>query len=266
VRDLQALAGRIGRPLLAADLEDQPRLRAAIRQHFGRFQSALKAAGLPSPVARQKWSLARVINELRRLHREGIKLTEPGLKTAGRSDLSEAARVYAGTLTAARKLARVPGPPRLSKARIIAEIRASDGQPLSKRLQQACRNYFGSIRAAAGMPSKMKVWSKDAIVEELRQRAARGERMRDLNDPCRRHFGSISAAHQAAGLPSLRRWKRAEVLEAVRRHHQLYGTALPRLLARACRVHVGSVAAARAAAGVGPVRETRSKRTSSSAE
>jgi hypothetical protein len=99
VRDLRALASRVGRPLLAADLEDQPRLRAAIRQHFGKLSSALKTAGLPSPAAsssKSKWSRARVINELRQLHREGIQMTERGLRAAARGDLVAAARMYAG--------------------------------------------------------------------------------------------------------------------------------------------------------------------------
>jgi hypothetical protein len=255
VLDLRALAARIGRPLLTADLEDQPRLLEAVRQHFGKFQSALKAAGLPSPVARPKWSRARIINELRQMHREGIKITEPSLRAAGRSDLVEAVRAYIGTITAARKLARVPGPPRLSKARIIAEIRACGGRYMSDRLQQACINYFGSIRAAraaAGMPSRLKVWSKDAIVSELRRRAERGERVdSNLQSVCQHHFGSLNAAREAAGVPIVgKRWSADELIAEIRRRRGI--------LDRRLRLQVwrkfGSIYAAYAAAGVAPRR------------
>jgi hypothetical protein len=255
VRDLRVLADRIRRPLLVADLENQPRLREAIRQHFGKFQSALKAAGLPSPSARPKWSRARIINELRQLHREGIRLTEPGLRAAERGDLVGAVRMYIGTITAARKLARVPGPQRMSKAWIIAEIRACGSKNMPRRLQEACRAQFGTIRAAraaAGVPSRLKVWSKDVIVEELRQRAARGELPdSNLRDACRRHFGSLTVAREAAGVPIVRRrWSNDDLIAEIRRRRGI----LDHRLRQEVWMKFGSVHVAYAAAGLVPRR------------
>jgi hypothetical protein len=272
VRDLRVLASRIGRPLLAADLDGEPRLREAIRQHFGKLPSALKAAGLPSPASRPQWSLPRVINELRQLHREGVQLTEPRVNAAGRADLVGAARKYAGSFTAARKLARLAGPqPTWSKARVLAEIRecvAQGIENLPKPLQAASAQHFGSIRAAreaAGAPSRLKIWSREGIIEALRENAARGEPIdANLWAACKRHFGSTAAAQRAAGVPSrspsLLRASRADILKEVRRHVRRTGAGLPRSLAHACRHHFGSVAAARAAAGVAPAQRTWSKR------
>lgn len=208
---------------------------------------------------RTKWSLGRIINELRQLHREGIQLTEPALRAAGRGGLVQAARKLAGSLPGARKLAGVPGPRRWSKARVIAAIRARGSQAtraLPKSLASTGIKYFGSIRAArtaAGVPSRMTEWSHDAIIKALRQRAARGEILdKKLHKACQRYFGSTAAAQRAAGLPAQPRWSRARVLEELRRTSR----GLPHTLAYGCRRYFGSVAAARAAAGLAPAPRT----------
>jgi hypothetical protein len=268
VRDLRALARRVGRPLLNADLADQPRLLAAVLRHFGRLQSALKVAGLPSPVARPKWSRERVINELRQLHQDGIKLTASGIQAAGRGGLVEAALKYAGGLEAARKLAGFPSPPGLSRARIIAEIREHIGAgnvALPTRLRSASVTYFGSTRAArtaAGVPPRAPgKWSKERLIERLQQCMARGESVDStLYYVCYRYFGSVTAAKQAAGLPVRVRWSRARLLDAVRRYVRLYPQrAIPSAMASLCRSYLGSVARARAAVGTEPLRRRWSK-------
>jgi hypothetical protein len=155
----------------------------------------------------------------------------------------------------ARKLARIPGRSRASKAQVIAEIRAREGKNMSKRLRMACKARFGSIRearAAAGMPSKLKIWSKDMVLEELRRRAARGEPPNGgLRDACRLHFGTLNRAREAAGVPLVRRpWTRDELIAEVRRRRGI----LDRPFRLKLWVKFGSVDAAYAAAGLAPRR------------
>jgi hypothetical protein len=107
---LREATRRIGRPLRQADL---PRaLSDALLHHFGSIAKARGAAGLATLERTRRWSVERVVAELRKLHRAGVELRMVDLQAMGRRDLVSAAQKYAGGLDRARRLAGVPAPER----------------------------------------------------------------------------------------------------------------------------------------------------------
>lgn len=56
---------------------------------------------------RRKWSQEKIIATLKKLHKQGVPLTYPGLRNAGHGNLTNAACRYFGSLTAARKAANL---------------------------------------------------------------------------------------------------------------------------------------------------------------
>ena len=56
---------------------------------------------------RRKWSQEKIVSTLKKLHRQGVPLTYPGLRKAGHGNLTNAACRYFGSLTAARDAAGV---------------------------------------------------------------------------------------------------------------------------------------------------------------
>jgi hypothetical protein len=100
-------------------------------------------------VAPIKWTCERLATELRRLHREGERLTATRLFEIGRGDLLHAAHTLVGNLGAARRIARVPEPPPLPRRRptrwdqleVIAEIEArlERGEPLRRSTTSSTR-------------------------------------------------------------------------------------------------------------------------------
>lgn len=56
---------------------------------------------------RRKWSQDKIITALKKLHRQGVACTYPGLRKAGHGNLTNAACRYFGSLTAAREAAQL---------------------------------------------------------------------------------------------------------------------------------------------------------------
>lgn len=54
---------------------------------------------------RRKWSQEKIVAQLRTLHRKGISISYPGLRSAGHGNLTNAAYRYFGSLSAARDAA-----------------------------------------------------------------------------------------------------------------------------------------------------------------
>lgn len=54
---------------------------------------------------RRKWSRDKIVTTLRRLHRQGVAISYPGLRNAGHGNVTNAACRYFGSLTAARSAA-----------------------------------------------------------------------------------------------------------------------------------------------------------------
>jgi len=241
-----------------------------------------------------KWSRDRVLDELRRLHRQGQRLAPADLVRDGRLDLIGAAMKYAGGLRRARRLAGLPAPPRAAPNKkrredeIVAEIKllAKRRQPLaSSRAPQdlvtAARWRFGSWRAAlvaAGIDpetarlSQLIKYTRKYIITKLRREARAGSDLRAITlakvlklEAVRREYGTLRAAIVDAGLGpalehrkhGLQKWSRDRVVEELRARARRGEFTLTPGLHRVVQLYFGGAEAARKAAGVPSPREAR---------
>ncbi len=246
-----------------------------------------KRGSKPSNPQVATWSRARVIAELRRLHRAGRSTTWQDLLNAGHSSLIRAANKYAGGLQRARRAARIPTPKRRgvrkntwTKALVLSTIRARRraGEPLAmtqlpQGLYNAARRFFGrwaSALAAVHLDAgalrvSTKKYTKEVIVERLRVASESGSDLRtdslarvlDLK-AVRREFGTLHAALRAAGLEDRLRarrhggakWTRERVVEALQERAGRGIFTLTPGLHRVVQIYFGGAANARAAAGI----------------
>lgn len=213
---------------------------------FGSLRGALEAVGLPPDDRRpRRWTRERVLRELRAHHASGRGISARDLADAGRTDLAEAVKRYAGGLTNARRLARLPEPPTRHRSDpethdeddVIAEIleRHANGEPLAHSkaplwLVIAGRRRFGSwaeaIEAAGLDYEAVRLvrapYTQEEYLTELRSlaKAHPDLRLRDfhkrphnrLAHRARQFFGSVVLAAHAAGLEGWPRPSRATAL------------------------------------------------------
>jgi hypothetical protein len=231
-------------------------LYVSLLRHFGSLRDARAAAAVDPPAPHNlKWTRAKVIADLQRLHRRGIRMTHAGLIKAGARGLCNAARTLFGGLPRARRLARIPAPPPTIIERrtwdeetVIAEIlelyRAGKSLAMSKaplKLVNAGKYRFGSWQAAvetAGLDyDRVRLvrspYSRAELLAMLRKLAKRWPHatLADLwkhraIDAWKREFGSVETAARAAGLRGWPRRKlgpplsRAEVTRALRKRYR----------------------------------------------
>ena len=72
--------------------------------HEGEVDTAVFPAGSGR---RRKWSEEKIVAALKKLHRQGVAISYPGLRRAGHGNLTNAACRYFGSLTAARSAAGI---------------------------------------------------------------------------------------------------------------------------------------------------------------
>jgi len=151
-----------------------------------------------------------------------------------------------------------------TRDRIVAALRARDARGergVGDALGNVCRREFGSTaaaREAAGLAvadRRMRSWSKDRILTELRARVVERRPLGGIAPAAKRIFGTIAAAREAAGVPlDLRRtWSRERVIRELRAATEEPGP-LDSNLAAACKRYFGSITDARKAAGVARAR------------
>ncbi len=104
IAELRRIAKKRKRPHRSAEIPSM--LGTALRRHFGSYAAARETAGLP-PV-HPKWSRETVLEELRSLARQGVRMTGSGIREAGRNDLLIAMYRHVGNMEKARKLAGLP--------------------------------------------------------------------------------------------------------------------------------------------------------------
>ena len=226
---LVKLTSKAGAPLASNELPHA--LYNSLLHHFGGIQRARRAAKLPDPPYPKRWTEADVITELRRLHDSGITIRFRDLELCGREDLVGAIRVEIGSIIRARRLARIPDPPRAwseqehwDEDRVVEDISdlAHLGEPLAfskapDRLVNAGVRYFGSWDAAleaAGLDPdehrlRRKPYDEESMLARIRELARKHPTMtfgelHDLPDgqAMWRRFGSIDEAMRRAGLTS----------------------------------------------------------------
>jgi hypothetical protein len=219
---------------------------------FGSIANARRAAGMAEVVPRRRrWSDAAVLEELQRLHQDGIPIKERELNDAGHSGVVAAARIHFGSLIRARRLAGITAQRRAARERepwdadrVIEEIQArrARGEPLASSkvpppLRLAAIRYHGTWQAAieaAGMrydEVRLHAASEpdEILLERLRALArqdpwltARQLDEHQLGYLLRRRFSSLGDAVRAAGLEGWPLRRRLELrtadatLEAIR--------------------------------------------------
>ncbi len=156
--------------------------------------------------------------------------------------------------------------------RIVAEIRALErgGRSLASSkappaLVRAGARVFGgwgaAITAAGIAYDHVRLqhapFDEASMLRELIARTRAGVPLGAVGQACRRRFGSLNAAREAAGLQVLtRRWSKSTIVAAIR---ALAGSSISSAgdaFRAACRHHFGSVAAAYKAARAQPAHRT----------
>lgn len=212
----------------AAVEEGDLRLHRSAARHFGGWNEALVAAGLPAKAvargvgARRKWSRS-IVREALRARRRAGKSMNPSALRADNPGLYEAAKQHLGY--DAEVAIRDWGASRLvttwTESEVLDALRKSHrlGQPLRAALRLAAANLFGSVpaaREAAGLPLLRTRWSDRRVVDEIRALGG-AKPSRTLVSTAQQRFGSWRAALAAAGVPAKvrARWEIPEIVTAL---------------------------------------------------
>ncbi len=190
-------------------------LITGIRRHFPSYEAALEAAGLPLPdrpfPPRREYSPDEVLETLRRLSAEGVRITAKGiLADPARRDLHHAIEKMGGypALRGRLGVAKPPPPPRNEVKHSREEVIAA----LRKRAGAGKLYTVPSLREGA-----------DADPELLRSAKHHFDRWIDLLEAA-----GLQPEHHAK--PRARR-RREEWIAAIRRHHEAGGSLDRRVLA-----------------------------------
>lgn len=194
------------------------------KRYFGTWRNALSAAGFTC--GRQVWSRQRIIDTIRTRLSRGDSMAQ----LRGDEALTSSAYLYFGGWGAALGAAGIDYQPprRWSRQKLLDEIRSRHKRALplvtSCReiwylVEAACRQFgsWGAALAAAGVPPNQQHWTKEGIIQAIRERY--GEhvespvRSRKLEAAALRHFGSWANALFAAGVTSPQERLRQKVLE-----------------------------------------------------
>lgn len=207
-----------------------PKLVSAAEYHFGSYGRALREAGIDGAlrVVHESWSREKVVADLRQLRAAGQDLSCSRMMEQQRR-LFKAACAYFGNYATALEAAGIPpeSVSRLVKVwtrqhviqtlrdlyRQGEDLRFSRVQKRSPGFMQAVHKRFGTYKRAvlsAGLPYpplNTSQWTERGLLQELRDRHARGEDLRRgrLTDPrlwaaARRYCGSWQAAVVKAGI------------------------------------------------------------------
>jgi len=152
---------------------------------------------------RRKWSVERVVEDLRRIQRAGkLRITATALINSGYTGLASAIHKYVGSFDRARRVAGIPHPGRLSSERkkwdedvVIGELRHRhrEREPLASKevpskLRDAifyCGSYQNAIEMAGLDYAKIRrsspAWTRAALIAAL-QRGAKSKKTGVGND------------------------------------------------------------------------------------
>src|SRR3954469_1254094 len=206
------------------------------------------------------WDKPRILQELRRLHRDGVILSYSHLAKRKQALLSAAAYHFGSYRAAIEKAgidyAEVIQRPRWTKQRIIRILKDSKRKGIelhwsavTRRGDELARAAFAAIQPrlfgkwdralhAAGLDADdvvmYRAWDKSSVVFELRARAQVGEALNSgglqkddpgLHAAAIRYFGSYPAALRAAKfnparLRERRTWDKQSVVDALKRSHK----------------------------------------------
>jgi hypothetical protein len=217
----------------AVQREDIP-LWAAAKRYFGSYQGALDAAGIavPKPPAEWTWPIARLQEELRNVHEQGVDLssgrirkTHRNLFYAFRSRMGswrravESIGVNYESVRRARDWSQQAVIDRLRELhKQGADLRTGTIQKTDIPLSGAVQRYFGTMRRAmeaAGLPypdaesRALAHWTEELVLKTLQEQHGEGRdlrfrAMKEKNQPlfyaAKKLFGSYTNAVAEAGI------------------------------------------------------------------
>ncbi len=253
VEELRRLDAGSQTPVGATDLPYS--LWFALRSEFGSLEAAREAARVRAPDLSRRWSKEEVVAALRRLHADGVRITELGMKD-DHGDVLGAVQKYFGSIVLARRAARVPEPApigggkrqRWDEQRVILEIEElqRNGESIAASkvpnpLLKAGKRYFGSWKAAveaAGVAYDdvrlaREAYTEQTVLAELRALSKQRPQMTmgelyacGFTPAVYRFFGGFEQALERARLvdwPERARspaMSREEVIAAIRRRER----------------------------------------------
>ncbi len=227
-------------------------LVAAAERYCGSFGRAVKLAGIEYTPRKPSWSARRVIDELERLHAEGVELNCVQLRKTGHGGLVTAATKHHGNWRSAIAKAGVPTFKRgrwktwaaveselrgLHRKRVKLSTSSMREQGLAGLIDAArlCAGSWNKALAKAGLPIVMTYehWTRERVLAGIRRlhqtkiplntniAIARGHRT--LVKAATRHFKTWQIACGVA-VPSYRplttRWTVYRLLRGIERRHQ----------------------------------------------
>lgn len=256
-------------------------IRAA-NKYVGGLQRARRAARIPTPkrrgVAKNTWTKELVLSTIRARHRAGKPLAmsqlPQGLYNAARRFFGRWASALAAVHLDAKQLRL--STKKYTKQVIVERLRAASRSGSDLRADslarvvdlKAVRREFGNLHAAlraAGLEAQLGArrhggakWTRDRVIETLRERAARGvyTLTSGLHRVAQLYFGGAANAREVAGTPVVRfarlrsKWTRASLLDELRRRAARGEHAMTPALYRAARLLFGGAGPARRSAGV----------------
>jgi len=214
----------------AAVLRHDPRLHGRIVWLFGRWDAAMKAAGIDPDRVRshRRWSACAVVKRIMQLANEGRPLNLLAIQKSEAVLASAAFRYFASWDEALEAAGLDPREwrkrlPKWAPHRVTQAIRKihDQGGKLNhaavghSSLARAAVNLFGSwnaaLRAAGLDPEEIRVyrrpWTREEVVAEIRRKHSAGEALNakdvtpySLRRTGRVFFGSWDVALAAAGL------------------------------------------------------------------
>lgn len=271
-----------GRPHEAIKRE-WPALSSAIHYYFGKRANLMAAMGVDyqpprrPTKARTKWSRQRIVEEIRRLHRQGQPLSSHVHRTlAGVAWYHfgswRQAVLSAGFQPLSRNWTREDVLTELQRRHEQGHLRSCEAD---NKLRFAAVKHFGNWHAAlqaAGIPPRrpapqlpLRRWTREQVIAGIQAHWQKHRSFRrmwidhtSMYTAAQRYYGNWAAAVRAAGLKprTMKRWSNQIVIDELRK---CQGDARhDKGLREAARLRFGSLDAARKAAGLPvPLRWTR---------
>ena len=255
LQELREFAEKLGGRVTIADFRRTHNngFYASLLRCFGSIGAAREKAGIATASQPYKWPRDRIIAALWDAHRNGIRLTGPSLKRAGKAGLLSAAEQRFGGLPRARAAAGLVAPPFVrakaeewTATRVVLMIqeRHRSGESLASSkipasLRTAARVYWGSWRQAveaagfdyASVRLVRERYSRSELIAELTKLARSAPAMTvtalhrtGLYQRCLDEFSTLAEAIREAGIQNWPRRSRLPLLsreQVVERLQQL---------------------------------------------